>query len=195
MNQRFFVPRHGRLLVCWAYLCGMLQLSTSFLLPVNPWVSQQPQPRRSESSTSPSTRATVPPPITTTSTKTKTTSQVATRLVPSHGTSRFNTHTALYSTSPPNSSNNNNNNNTKNKTTTPNQKKSSSGRVNDRLRNKLVAETIAPWRAVRLFLYGALGSGAALGGFVTLTGTLAALSGARTDLDLSTEVRLFVFNM
>ena len=64
------------------------------------------------------------------------------------------------------------------------------------LRTKLVTESIAPWRTVRLFLYGALGSGAAVGGFITLAGTLAALSGARSDLDLNTEVRnksIFVF--
>jgi len=52
------------------------------------------------------------------------------------------------------------------------------------LRTKLIAETIAPWRTLRLFLYGSLGSGASIGGFVTLTAVLAALSGARTDVDL-----------
>jgi hypothetical protein len=67
-------------------------------------------------------------------------------------------------------------------------KKKKRGGVDEALRNKLLAETIAPWRTVRLFFYGALGSGAAVGGFITLTGTLAALSGARTDVDLNTEV-------
>jgi len=56
------------------------------------------------------------------------------------------------------------------------------------LRTKLVAESIAPWRTLRLFLYGSLGSGAFIGGFITLTGTLAAMSGARADVDLNTEV-------
>lgn len=56
------------------------------------------------------------------------------------------------------------------------------------VKNKLLAETIAPWRSVRLFLYGALGSGAFVGGMITLTGVAAALSGARSDLDLGVEV-------
>lgn len=54
-------------------------------------------------------------------------------------------------------------------------------------RKKLVAESIAPWRTLRLFLYGSLGSGAALGGFITLSGVAAALSGVRSDVDLNTE--------
>jgi hypothetical protein len=57
------------------------------------------------------------------------------------------------------------------------------------VRSKLVAESIAPWRTLRFFLYFSLGSGAAVGGIITLTGVLAALSGARADLDLNTEVR------
>lgn len=56
------------------------------------------------------------------------------------------------------------------------------------LRQKLVTESIAPWRALRLFFYGALGSGAAVGGFITLSGVAAALSGVRPDLDLNAEV-------
>ncbi|GMI30132.1 hypothetical protein TeGR_g1124, partial [Tetraparma gracilis] len=52
------------------------------------------------------------------------------------------------------------------------------------LRTKLLAETIAPWRSVRLFACGSLGSGAALGGFLTLAGLLAAKSGARSDVDI-----------
>lgn len=63
-----------------------------------------------------------------------------------------------------------------------------STRMDPAVRSKLLAESIAPWRAVRLFLYGSLGSGAAVGGFITLAGTLAALSGARSDLDLNTQV-------
>lgn len=58
----------------------------------------------------------------------------------------------------------------------------------ENLRSKLVSEAIAPWRTVRLFLYGTLGAGALIGGIITLTGTLAALSGARPDLDLNEQV-------
>ncbi|CAB9507849.1 expressed unknown protein [Seminavis robusta] len=67
------------------------------------------------------------------------------------------------------------------------QKKKTKGPFDEGLRTKLVSESIAPWRTLRLFLYGSLGSGAAVGGFITLAGTLAALSGARTDVDLNTE--------
>ena len=66
--------------------------------------------------------------------------------------------------------------------------KKSSAPFDENLRTKLVSESIAPWRSLRLFLYAAAASGAALGGFITLTGTLAAISGARTDVDLNTEV-------
>jgi hypothetical protein len=68
--------------------------------------------------------------------------------------------------------------------------KKKKGAFDEGLRTKLVSESIAPWRTLRLFLYGALGSGAAVGGFITLAGTLAAASGARTDLDMNTEVSL-----
>ena len=57
------------------------------------------------------------------------------------------------------------------------------------MRSKLLSESIAPWRTVRLFLYVAAGSGALLGGLITLSAVAAALSGARTDVDLNTEVR------
>ena len=63
------------------------------------------------------------------------------------------------------------------------------GPFDEGLRTKLVSESIAPWRSLRLFLYGSAASGAAVGGFITLTGTLAAISGARTDVDLNVEVR------
>jgi len=68
-----------------------------------------------------------------------------------------------------------------------NEKKKKKGGLDTEVRNKLLSESIAPWRPLRLFLYGGLGSGAALGGFITLTGVIAGLSGARTDLDLNTE--------
>lgn len=61
------------------------------------------------------------------------------------------------------------------------------GRVDSETRKKLLAESIAPWRGLRLFFYAALASGAALGGFITLSGVIAGLSGVRTDLDLNTE--------
>jgi hypothetical protein len=57
------------------------------------------------------------------------------------------------------------------------------------LRTKLLSESIAPWRTVRLFMYGSLGSGALVGGLITLSGTAAALSGTRPDLELNTQVR------
>jgi len=59
---------------------------------------------------------------------------------------------------------------------------------NTEIRKKLIAESIAPWRTLRLFLYAALGSGAAVGGFITAAGVAAAFSGVRTDLDLNTEL-------
>ena len=71
--------------------------------------------------------------------------------------------------------------------------KKSNAPFDEYLRTKLVSESIAPWRGLRLFLYGSAASGAAVGGFITLTGTLAAISGARTDVDLNVEVRIHTF--
>jgi hypothetical protein len=68
-------------------------------------------------------------------------------------------------------------------------KKKSGAGFDEGLRSKLVSESIAPWRTVRLFFYGSLGTGALIGGLVTLSGTAAALSGARPDLDLNEQVR------
>lgn len=59
--------------------------------------------------------------------------------------------------------------------------------VDSEVRSKLLAESIAPWRTLRLFVYGGAGSGAFLGGLITLSGVAAALSGARNDVDLNTE--------
>ena len=57
------------------------------------------------------------------------------------------------------------------------------------LRKKLLSESIAPWRTIRLFLYGSLGSGALVGGLIQLTGLLAALSAGKQDsIDMNTEV-------
>jgi Low psii accumulation1 / Rep27 len=69
------------------------------------------------------------------------------------------------------------------------EKKSGAARLDENVKNRLVKETIAPWRPLRLFLYFALGSGAMIGGLITLSGTLAAMSGARPDVDLNAEVR------
>jgi len=59
--------------------------------------------------------------------------------------------------------------------------------LDEGVRSKLVTESIAPWRTLRLFLYFALGSGALVGGLITLTGVAAFLSGARSDVELNTE--------
>ena len=61
------------------------------------------------------------------------------------------------------------------------------GGIDASTRSKLLAESIAPWRTVRLFGYFSLGSGATIGGLITLSGVAAAVAGARTDLDLNTE--------
>jgi len=59
--------------------------------------------------------------------------------------------------------------------------------IDRKVSNKLLAETIAPFRGLRLFFYGAFASGAFVGGLITASGVAAALSGVRTDLDLNTE--------
>lgn len=69
-------------------------------------------------------------------------------------------------------------------------KKEKRGGLDESVRTKLVSESIAPWRTLRLFLYGALGSGAFIGGLVTLTGTAAILAGNKEG-DINTEVRHF----
>jgi len=53
--------------------------------------------------------------------------------------------------------------------------------------SRLLAESIAPWRTLRVFLYFALGSGALLGGFITLTGVFASLSRGSTEIDLNSN--------
>ena len=54
--------------------------------------------------------------------------------------------------------------------------------------NKLLAETIAPFRGLRLFFYGAFASGALAGGLITLSGVVAASNGLRPDIaDLNAE--------
>lgn len=54
------------------------------------------------------------------------------------------------------------------------------------MRNKLVTESIAPWRTIRLFLYGTLGSGAFVGGLINTSGAIAASSSP--DFNLQTEL-------
>jgi Low psii accumulation1 / Rep27 len=61
------------------------------------------------------------------------------------------------------------------------------GGLDESVRTKLVSESIAPWRTLRLFLYFSLGSGALVGGLITLTGLAAVLSGAKEG-DVNTEV-------
>mmetsp|Transcript_29395 Transcript_29395/g.59598 ORF Transcript_29395/g.59598 Transcript_29395/m.59598 type:complete len:370 (-) Transcript_29395:2406-3515(-) len=70
--------------------------------------------------------------------------------------------------------------------TTSRRKRRNAG-LDPEMRSKLLSESIAPWRTVRLFLYASAGSGALIGGLITLSGVAAALSGARTDIDLDTE--------
>jgi hypothetical protein len=71
-----------------------------------------------------------------------------------------------------------------------NQQSKKGGSLEEGMRNKLVTESIAPWRTIRLFLYGALGSGAFVGGLINLSGAAAA-SGS-PDFNLQTEVSLFL---
>jgi Low psii accumulation1 / Rep27 len=68
----------------------------------------------------------------------------------------------------------------------PNKKK---GGLDESVRTKLVSESIAPWRTLRLFLYFSLGSGALVGGLITLTGFAALVSGAKEG-DINTEVSI-----
>ncbi|KAL7495564.1 hypothetical protein ACHAWT_003955 [Skeletonema menzelii] len=66
-------------------------------------------------------------------------------------------------------------------------KQKKSGGIDRNVSNKLLAETIAPFRGLRLFLYAAFASGAFVGGLITASGVAAALSGVRTDVDLNAE--------
>jgi hypothetical protein len=65
-------------------------------------------------------------------------------------------------------------------------KKNAKG-IDRNVSNKLLAETIAPFRGLRLFFYAAFASGAFVGGLITLSGVTAALSGVRPDVDLNAE--------
>ena len=70
---------------------------------------------------------------------------------------------------------------------TPNDRKKKGTGLDESVRTKLVSESIAPWRTLRLFLYFSLGSGALVGGLITLTGLTALLSGAKEG-NVNTEV-------
>jgi Low psii accumulation1 / Rep27 len=59
--------------------------------------------------------------------------------------------------------------------------------IDEKVRTKLLSESIAPWRSLRLFLYGSLGTGALIGGLITLSGTAAIVAGAKEG-DMNTEV-------
>jgi hypothetical protein len=48
--------------------------------------------------------------------------------------------------------------------------------------NIIISESIATWRTFCLFTCATLGSGAALGGLITLAGVVANLRGARSDI-------------
>ena len=61
------------------------------------------------------------------------------------------------------------------------------GGLEPNVSNKLLEETVAPFRGLRLFFYGAFASGAFVGGLITLSGVAAAMNGLRDDVDLNTE--------
>jgi hypothetical protein len=66
------------------------------------------------------------------------------------------------------------------------EKKKKKGGFDETLRNKLLTESIAPWRTLRLFLYGSLGSGAFVGGLINTSGAIAGSNSP--DFNLNTEV-------
>lgn len=65
--------------------------------------------------------------------------------------------------------------------------KKKKGGVDESLRNRLVTESIAPWRTLRLFLYGSAGTGAFIGGIINGSGAIAASNSP--DFNLLTQVR------
>ncbi len=65
--------------------------------------------------------------------------------------------------------------------------KKKKGGLDESMRNKLLTESIAPWRTIRLFLYGSFGSGAFIGGLVNGSGAIAAM--ASPEFNMQTEVR------
>ena len=73
------------------------------------------------------------------------------------------------------------------KTALCSEKRKKGGGLDENMKNKLVTESIAPWRTIRLFLYGSLGSGAFIGGLINGSGAIAASNSP--DFNLQTEVR------
>jgi hypothetical protein len=78
-------------------------------------------------------------------------------------------------------------------TTTARSAKKPKDALEESVQKKLVSETLAPYRPLRLFLYGALGSGAFVGGLITVSAVAATWSGARADVDVNAEVSLCNF--
>jgi hypothetical protein len=66
------------------------------------------------------------------------------------------------------------------------EKKKGKDGLDETMRTKLLTESIAPWRTLRLFFYGALGSGAFIGGL--LSGSAAIAGSASPEFNLNTEV-------
>lgn len=66
------------------------------------------------------------------------------------------------------------------------------GGLEEGLRNKLVTESIAPWRTLRLFLYGTLGIGAFVGGLINTSGAIAASKLNPAEFNLQAEVRTWM---
>mmetsp|Transcript_13997 Transcript_13997/g.35207 ORF Transcript_13997/g.35207 Transcript_13997/m.35207 type:complete len:338 (-) Transcript_13997:132-1145(-) len=60
--------------------------------------------------------------------------------------------------------------------------KKKKGGLDESMRNKLVTESIAPWRTLRLFVYGSFGSGAFIGGLINGSGAIAAMSSPEFNL-------------
>jgi hypothetical protein len=60
------------------------------------------------------------------------------------------------------------------------------GGLDGNMKTRLLSESIAPWRTLRLFLYGSLGSGAFIGGLINISGAIAGSNSP--DFNLNTEV-------
>jgi len=58
--------------------------------------------------------------------------------------------------------------------------------LDESMRNKLVTESIAPWRTLRLFLYFSAGSGAFIGGLINGSGAI--VNSASPEFSLQTEL-------
>jgi len=67
-----------------------------------------------------------------------------------------------------------------------NSDKKKKGGLEESMRNKLLTESIAPWRTLRLFVYGAAASGAFIGGLINGSGAIAAMGSP--EFNLQTEL-------